>query len=142
LRVRNEERCGKFCRPALPRAVLNEVASSTTESGIGMTFPFVVVIASAFPLAVLGLGACADETSSPWCDGSGVVVGKIGPDGKCIRRDASADSSEGPDATLVIPDAGLDADATSADAAPVPGDSSNPLDAASTSPSGVPGKSL
>jgi len=82
-----------------------------------MKFPIVVVIASAFPLAALALGACGEESTGTWCDGTGVVLGKVGPDGKCVRRDASAASDEGPDATLVIPEAGLDADAaTSADA--------------------------
>lgn len=82
-----------------------------------MKFPIVVVIASAFPLAALALGACGEESTGTWCDGADYVLGKLGPDGKCVRRDASAASDEGPDATLVIPEAGLDADAaTSADA--------------------------
>jgi hypothetical protein len=79
----------------------------------------------AFPIAARALGACADETSSPWCDGLGIVRGKIGPDGKCVRRDAT-DGFEWadpivviPEAGMMIPEAGLDADAaTSADATP------------------------
>jgi len=80
------------------------------------TFLFLAVVA--IPNATLGLAGCAEETSSLWCDGIGVVRGKIGPDGKCVRRDAT-DGFEWADAMVVIPEAGLDVDAaTSADAAP------------------------